>query len=131
MSVWLYRDQGEEEKAMEAAHAGIRNAEIHLEQHPDSARAYILTAGALRHIGNIEKGRQYVESALRIDADSEDTQYNAACFYAHTGETDKALDCLEKGMHDPEWIENDTDLDPIRDHPRFKEILDKRRAALS
>jgi len=130
LCVWLYRDQGDEEKATEAAHTGIRNAEIHIEQNPDSARAYILAAGALRHIGEIDKGRQYIESALRIDPHSEDTHYNAACFYAQNGETERALDCLEKGMHDPEWIENDTDLISLRGHPRYEELMRKRRAAL-
>ena len=75
------------------------------------------------------KALQFVESALRIDPESEDTQYNAACFYAVSGETEKALECLEHGLQDVEWAENDTDLDAIRDHPRYKELVRKRRAA--
>ncbi len=40
-----------------------------------------------------------------------------------------ALDYFEKavdsGYASREWIENDSDFDPIRDHPRFKKILGK------
>ena len=122
----ILRDQ-DQQQALQAARDGIRNAEIHLEQHPDNARAYMLTAGALHLVGEEDRARLFIESALRIDADSEDTQYNAACFYARSGETDKALDCLERGMHDPDWIEHDADLDSLREHPRFKELLRQRR----
>jgi len=129
LSVFLLR-KDDPQKARETALVGIHNAELHLEQHPDSARAYILAAGALQYVGQYDKGKQFVESALRIDAASEDTQYNAACFYAQTGHIDEALDCLDKGMHDPEWIENDTDLEPLHGHPRYEELLRKRRSAL-
>ncbi len=53
--------------------------------------------------------------------------YNVACTYSTSGEIEKAVDCLEKavkaGMAHREWIEHDSDLDPLRDHPRFQEIL--------
>jgi hypothetical protein len=38
-----------------------------------------------------------------------------------------ALDCLEKsvrkGMAEIDWMLNDSDLDNLRDHPRFKALL--------
>jgi len=118
----------DENKAREAALDGVKAAEAHLEQHPDNSRAYILAAGGLQYLGDMDRAKQFVESALRIDPESEDTQYNAACFYASVGETEKALDCLEKGMHDPDWIENDADMDSIRDHPRYVKLIRERRA---
>lgn len=123
LSVPVYRVLGEDAKALEAARTGINAVKVHLEQHPDNPRAYILAAGALLYLGDKEKGMQYVDSALRIDPESENTQYNAACFYANAGELEKAIDHLERGPHDPDWIENDSDLDPLRDHPRFKALV--------
>jgi adenylate cyclase len=128
LSIALYRGRGEEAKAREAARQGARAVETHLEQHPDNPRAYILGAGAVLYLGDREKALQYVESALRIDPESEDTQYNAACFYANAGEHDKALDCLERGVHDPDWVDNDSDMDPLRDHPRFKALMKRIRS---
>jgi tetratricopeptide (TPR) repeat protein len=54
--------------------------------------------------------------------------YDAACFYAMLGKSRKALDSLEKcvlkvGSINREWLENDSDLDSIRDHPRFANII--------
>ena len=53
--------------------------------------------------------------------------YNVACAYSHIGETEKALDALErsmgKGMAELEWMQNDSDLDNLREHPRFKKLL--------
>ena len=55
-------------------------------------------------------------------------EYNAACFYALEGMTDKSLDCLENclvkvGNISREWLEHDSDLDAIRDHPRYAGII--------
>ena len=55
--------------------------------------------------------------------------YNAACLYALAGEIEKSIDCLENcdlkvGSLNREWLMNDSDLDAVRDHPRFAQILD-------
>jgi hypothetical protein len=43
------------------------------------------------------------------------------------GESDRALDCLERGVQNGfghrEWIENDPDLNSLRELPRFQNIL--------
>ena len=43
------------------------------------------------------------------------------------GKTEDALDCLERaaetGLSQREWYENDSDLDPLREHPRFKALM--------
>jgi adenylate cyclase len=53
--------------------------------------------------------------------------YNVACFYVHAGDKDRALELLEsavdKGWGDKAWLETDSDLDLIRDLPRFQAIL--------
>ncbi len=132
ISVHIYVALGEHDKALDAARAGIAAVDAHLEQHPDNARAYGLGANALIHLGDKHKAMQYVEAAVRLDPDSEDTQYNSACVFVHAGEVEKALDCLERGLHDPDWMDNDPDLEPLRDHPRFKAMMkDLRRKRLA
>lgn len=53
--------------------------------------------------------------------------YNLACVYSVAGETDTALDCLQRavvnGFTGRDGINHDTDLEPIRDTDRFKAIL--------
>jgi len=58
--------------------------------------------------------------------------YNLACGYALTGRTEEALDTLEalasRSADLP--LDKDTDLDSLRNHPRFKKILDTRALRL-
>jgi len=53
--------------------------------------------------------------------------YNAACGYAIAGNSQKALDLLDRAVGTGKgfraWMEHDPDLDAIRELPRFKEIL--------
>ena len=38
------------------------------------------------------------------------------------------MDCLERGLQDPDWIENDTDLNSLHDHPRYIALIERLRA---
>ena len=55
--------------------------------------------------------------------------YNVACLYSMAGEPDRAFDYLERaakaGHAHRAWLESDSDLDPIRDDPRFQAILEQ------
>jgi hypothetical protein len=52
-----------------------------------------------------------------------------ACSYALLGKIDDAIACLEKavqnGFGHREWLENDSDLGPLREEPRFQALLKK------
>ena len=54
-------------------------------------------------------------------------QYNLACSLAQTGDSESAIDSLQKAMTlgylDFAQIEIDADLDPVRDHPRFQSLM--------
>jgi len=57
--------------------------------------------------------------------------YNATCLYCGIGETERAIQHLQislnhgTGFQLKDWIENDSDLDPIRNHPKFQELVEK------
>ena len=55
--------------------------------------------------------------------------YNVACGYALLGETNTALDWLEKsidmGHRDMQLIRKDTDLDSLRGEPRFLKLMER------
>ncbi len=96
---------------------------------PDDARALYLGAGALINANEIKEGLQWVERALLIEPNETAVLYNATCIYSLLGKIDEALDYFEKaieaGFASQEWIENDSDLDLIRNHPRFQKALKK------
>ena len=99
----------------------------HLEFNPDDARAIYLGAGALIKDNQPEMAIQWIEKAILINPNEISVLYNATCIYSQLGRIDEALDYFEKaieaGFASRNWIDNDTDLDNIRNHPRFEASL--------
>jgi len=66
-------------------------------------------------------------NADRLEGYWETLLYNLACGHALLGNLDTALFYLERavesGYDDLEFFQHDPDLDDIREHPRFQEIL--------
>jgi len=100
-----------------------------LEANPADSRALYLGAGAIQDLGDSDKAVVWVRRALALEPDEPWVLYNVACIYSRAGETEQALDCLERsvdqGMGDKAWLAHDTDFDPIRDQPRFAALLER------
>ena len=128
----VYRSLGREEEAQAAARRGLARAEQHLELYPDDTRALNLGCAGMVELGDYEKAMRWAERSLAIDGDNPDTLYNLACCYALMGESDHALDCLERaglgGMSIAEWAENDSDLASLHDNPRFHTLMESFKA---
>ncbi len=124
----VYEGLGQEQSSLDASRRAVTVAEKVLELKPDETRALYLGATPLHKVGRMEEAQRWIERALFIDPDDPSLLYNVACFYSLTGDIDKALDCLERanlpGMASTSWVQNDADLDPLRDQPRFKAILE-------
>jgi len=122
-----YKGMGKQAEADAARQRSIAIIEKHLELNPDDARALYLGAVDLCQASQREKSLEWAGRALAIDPEDSVVLYNVACVYALTGETDRALDCLERAVRNGsghrEWMENDSDLESLRQHPRFKALL--------
>jgi adenylate cyclase len=122
-----YKDLNLRAEAETAAHRAIELVEKHLRFNPDDARALYL--GGLIHmaLGEVEKAINWAKRAHVMDPDDPGVLYNLTCIYSLAGKIELALDCFEiaiqSGFASLEWIENDLDLDPIRNHPRFQKAL--------
>jgi non-specific serine/threonine protein kinase len=123
----VYTGMGRNEEARSTFQKSVRAAEKHLELHPDDARALYLGANALCRLGESPRALEWAERALAMDSAEVSILYNVGCVYALVGKTDEALDCLEKaldnGFSQIEWIENDPDLDELRELDRFSALL--------
>ncbi len=102
----------------------MERAEKVLEDYPDNQRAYYLGASGHAMLGQMDKALEWTEHALVLNPTDPATRYNAACFYAGAGEIEKALDCLEDSVNSRTWIENDPDLNALRDQPRYQALVD-------
>ena len=123
----LHVSLGDEKQAMEASRKGVERARAVLEFAPDDNRALNLGALALQRLGEHDEAAQWMKESISRTPKDSIVLYNAACFHAMTGETKKALNCLEKCLHkdgsiNRDWLENDSDLDSLREHPRFAKI---------
>jgi adenylate cyclase len=127
--IQIYRSLGRERESKAAARKGIERAERELTLHPEDPRPAYLGASALMELGESERSREWLSRALAIDPDDPMTQYNVACGYSTLGDIDAAFDLLERWLpfvsHETRaWIKHDSDLDPLRRHPRYQKILE-------
>lgn len=76
---------------------------------------------------DITTAEHYLMEGYRIKPDDATLCYNLACLYALQHLTEKALEFLDRafqnGYRDVEHMQQDSDLDFIRDHPRFQELV--------
>ena len=125
----LLRSLGRREEARKAARLGIEIIERHLRLDPADARAYYLGAGCHSELGNRELALGWARKALEISPRDGAVLYNVACDFLHEGLVEEALELLERaaatGWGNRAWLEHDPDMDPIRDHPRFRALLDR------
>lgn len=120
------RAVGTKEEKQEAAEHAANVARQYLALNPDDAMALSRGANDLIYTGDIDKGLEWAERAYAINKHI--CGYNVACALFLAGKTERALDILEeclraKTIH-RDWLEQDTDWDSARDHPRFKAVLE-------
>ena len=117
---------GTPEEIRDASEHCIRVTERHIALHPDDALALSRGAGALVADGQVDRGLEWAERAYAINRKI--CGYNVACAFAKAGKTDRALELLAEHASgsnmDRSWLEKDSDWQAIRDHPRFREILE-------
>jgi adenylate cyclase len=126
----LYVSLGDQMQAMEASQNGVERARTALDFAPDDTRAYNMGAIALQRLGHLDEAAQWMNESVKSDPNDPVILYNATCFHAALGETERALEFLEKCLLNGRktrrinryWLDNDSDLDSLRQHPRFVEI---------
>jgi adenylate cyclase len=84
-------------------------------------------------MGQREVAMEFLERSVALDPDDSQTLYNAACTWSKLGDPEKAFELLDRwlpiaGREKRMWLNIDTDFDPIRDDPRFQQLVE--RAAL-
>lgn len=124
-----YRGLDDAPKLEETSRKALARIKVHLELHPQEARARYFGAHMLLALGEMEEAREWNEMAMEVGADDSATYYNSACLFAMMGELDRCFECFDRaveyGFANRAWLENDPDLESIRSDPRYLRLLEK------
>jgi adenylate cyclase len=130
-----YELLGRKDEATHTARRALELIEREIAHRPDNVHAIVQGAWALGYLGESEHARVWARRAMAIDPDDPLDRYNLCCTWARINERDLAFDLLEACAPklSPEWInwiKHDSDLIPLRDHPRYLALIARGEARL-
>ena len=124
-----YMATGNSAKLREASKKMISKSQTAVQQDPSNGAALGILAGGYALLGEKEKSREWIERALLVDPDNLTMRYNFTCILAaFLNDKEEALKMLGSmlvtaGEYQVRIAETDTDLDSLRDDPRFDTML--------
>ena len=137
MVVAFYEAVGDQEGKERAARRALARTEKLLASEPDHGSALSFGITALMALGEVERGKEWIERALLVDPDNINMRYNLACsLITQADDIDAGLDLLASIMdrvhQEPiNWAKVDPDLDRVRENPRFKAMIAAAEARLA
>ena len=128
-----YGSLGRTADAQRAYRKQLDAASKRLLLNPDDPRALYMGGASLARLGEGAKARDWANQALAINSNDATVLYNVACIYSLSGEVDEAVSMLERsvaaGFGHWNWIENDSDFEPLHSNPRYKALLERKQHA--
>jgi len=127
--IQMYRSLGRESETKAAARKTVELAERELIWNPEDPRPVIAGALALLELGEKDRAKDWTTRAQAIEQEDPICVYNIACVNSRLGEFDAAFDLLDRVIRNSgrqfwkDWIENDSDLDGLRNHPRYRQFV--------
>ncbi len=127
LAAQIYDDAGRHADAAAARRTGAERAAKSLDLDASDARALYMAANGLAALGDTARAREWAQRARALRPDDGMVLYNVACVFALLGMTEEALDCLDDAVHcglrQKGWYEHDSNLDALRPHQRFQDVL--------
>ena len=120
------------EKFSQVADVTYKRALALLEQqlsvNPGDAEAMSMAAHCNARLGNRDKALEYNARAKGKASDNMYVYYNSALVHAQFGQTDEALEALERAValdYQVDLLPLDPAFEGLRDEPRFKQLVEK------
>ncbi|MCB1122395.1 MAG: hypothetical protein KJT03_12655 [Verrucomicrobiae bacterium] len=103
-----------------------------LRREPKFAEVIELLGGLYTNVGRIEDGLKMDQKLVRLWPEKPVVHYNLACSLALKRRSKQALEALKKavelGYRDVKWMQEDPDLESLRDHPSFERLIEHLQA---
>ncbi len=136
MAIQEYEAKGDHAGARSAAKRALDRIEKIVAAEPDHGTAMSFGVTALITLGEYDRATEWAERALMLDPDNTNLRYNLACSMVKMGRFDHGLELLSPVFEGSQpdglrWFKIDTDLDPVRDDPRFKTMIAAAEARLA
>ncbi len=129
-NAWIHLHIGRSYQGKEMYDEAIEEFRRSCDLDPRNHFALSNIACAYAHKGMREEAIRIAEEALDLGP-REKKLYNLACVYSLLNEREKAIECLtrsiEEGYRNYDHIMNDSDIETIRDDPRFAELMERIR----
>ena len=130
-----YAAVGDTHGRTRVSHIVLSRAENILAQDPNNATAIQYGASALAALEQPGQFKEWMNRALLFDPENIKARFNFACALVGLNDTDAALDMLgtifdKLAIGLLKHAKADPDLDPLREHPRFKAMVTAAEARL-
>lgn len=98
-----------------------------LRRAPDYAHVVELLAGLYTRQGRIADGLRMDRKLVKLQPENATARYNLACSLALSKRKSDALrelrQAVQLGYRDFDWMQQDPDLEPLKQHPEFQALL--------
>jgi adenylate cyclase len=130
MLITCYDSIGDKAQMKKAAQTALERVERAVAKDPTNGTALAVGAYSLAMFGEEDRAREWIRRALLLDPENLNMRYNLACtIVRQLGDIEETIATLEPFFQQVNsstimrHIEVDPDMDPVRDHPRFKEMF--------
>jgi adenylate cyclase len=129
MLATCYGAIGDDDGLRQSAQTTVDRTQKVLAQDPSNGSALGFGAASLAALGDSERAKEWIKRALLMDPDNLTMRWNLVCgLTKHLGDTDAAIDLLASFIDRAppplvKYLRLDTDLDPLRDDPRFEQLV--------
>jgi adenylate cyclase len=137
MLITCYTALGNAEAAKRGAKITVERTEKAIAQDRSNGAALAYGVVGLSVLGQAERAKEWIARALLVDPDNMNMRYNFVCaLAAYLKDADAALDMLEPALEKAtrgllHHAKVDPDLDTLRDHPRYKAMMDAAETRLA